>query len=128
MFIEGVLGESDTAPPVMMPPPGSGLPPSIGFPIHVREDGTISIPLIPDLLVRGKSIKEVEKQINKAFKAGDEAILKPHARIIVTLLLRRGSQISAVELAAELDEAELRFGKDHPTTKKLRRKLNAMSR
>ena len=39
VHIEGILGERGVAPPVMLPPQGSELPPSIGSPIPVREGG-----------------------------------------------------------------------------------------
>ena len=39
VFIEGVLGNFDEAPPVQLPAPNSDLPPAIGFPVPVREDG-----------------------------------------------------------------------------------------
>ena len=46
VFVEGVLGNFEETPPVNIPPPDSDLPPAIGFPVPVREDGTMSLPSI----------------------------------------------------------------------------------
>ena len=56
IFIEGVLGELDESPPVQTPGPNSDLAPSIGYPVPVRDDGTISLPLVDPIAVRGLSL------------------------------------------------------------------------
>ena len=43
VFIEGVLGNFDEAPPVQLPDPNSDSPPAIGFPVPVRELSLIHI-------------------------------------------------------------------------------------
>ena len=68
IFIDGVLGAMHKDPPIHQPEPGSGLPPSIGFPIVVEHDGTISLPFVPPIAVRGKTVSEVRRAINKAYK------------------------------------------------------------
>ena len=64
-----MLGEPKTAPPVNIPEAGSNLPPSIGFPIPVREDGTIALPYIDPIKVDGRSLAEVQADIVKAYVA-----------------------------------------------------------
>src|SRR5262245_41245558 len=55
IYVEGVLGEKDKPPPVQIPQgglPGYSTPtPSVGYPILVQEDGTISLPLIEPMHV-----------------------------------------------------------------------------
>lgn len=86
IYIEGVLGNEDEAPPVHFPDQQVDLPPSIGFPIPVREDGTVSLPLVPAIDVRGKTVRQVEDLIRKAYII-DRQILQPGKdRIIVTLM------------------------------------------
>ena len=86
IYIEGVLGSSDEPPPVHMPDRFSDLPPSIGYPIPVREDGTLALPLVPPLAVRGLSLAQVENIIRRAYTI-DSSVLKPGKdRIIVTLM------------------------------------------
>lgn len=89
IYVEGVLGKEDEAPPVHFPDQQVDLPPSIGFPIPVREDGTVSLPLVPAIDVRGKTVRQVEDLIRKAYII-DRQILQPGKdRIIVTLMRAR---------------------------------------
>ena len=66
IYIEGVLGERNQAPPVRFPENGN-LPPALGFPIPVRENGTISLPLIEPVEVRGLSITQAEDKVRDAY-------------------------------------------------------------
>ncbi len=93
VFIDGVLGNSTEAPPVTLPDPESDLSPGIGFPIPVREDGTISLPLIDPLAVRGLTVAQVEQLVKRRYK--EEEILVD-ARVIVTLLRKRTYRIFVV--------------------------------
>jgi protein involved in polysaccharide export with SLBB domain len=89
IYIEGVLGSGDEPPPVHMPDRFSDLPPSIGFPIPVREDGTLALPLVDPIPVRGLSLAQVENAIRRAYTI-DNRILQPGKdRIIVTLMQQR---------------------------------------
>ena len=75
IFVEGVLGKYDSDPPIHYPPAGSELPPAIGFPIQVRHDGTISLPLIDPIKVTGKTIVEIKAMIFNSYTSGDNPIL-----------------------------------------------------
>lgn len=96
VFIEGVLGKFDEAPPVQVAEEGSDLPPAIGFPIPVREDGTISLPLIKPLSVRGLNIQQAEQLITRAYRESDNPILKDDGRILVTLMKERTYRVFVV--------------------------------
>jgi protein involved in polysaccharide export with SLBB domain len=85
IWIEGVLGNPGQPPPVVQPPPGSNLPASVGYPIPVREDGTIALPYIEPLPVRGMTIGQVREELRKAYTVTRQ-ILKPGTdRILVDL-------------------------------------------
>jgi protein involved in polysaccharide export with SLBB domain len=94
IFIEGALGAAEEPPPVNTPQLGSDLPPSIGFPIVVREDGTISLPLVPPISVRGLTMAQVENVIRRAYTVDRQILAPGKDRIIVTLL--RPREISVV--------------------------------
>ena len=101
VYIEGVLpperpGEA-VPPPVHFPERESeNLPPSIGYPIPIREDGTVSLPLIPPLNLTGLTLPQAEYAIRKAYTV-DQRILRPdEARIIVTIMRPRTYQILMV--------------------------------
>jgi Polysaccharide biosynthesis/export protein len=100
VFIEGVLpAEPKQSPPINLPPPeqNTTVQPSLGFPIPVREDGTIALPYIQPLKVEGRSIPDVQADIFKAYTAKPPEILKPDAaRIFVSLYKPRQYHILVV--------------------------------
>jgi protein involved in polysaccharide export with SLBB domain len=96
IFIEGVLGNFEEAPPVQVAPPESDLPPAIGFPVPVREDGTLSLPLVKPIAVRGLNVQQVEQLITRVYREGDAPILKDDGRIIVTIMRERTYRVFVV--------------------------------
>ena len=89
IYIEGVLGTSEQPPPVNIPNEGSDLPPSIGFPIPVRNDGTLSLPLIPPLKVKGLTVAQIEALIRRAYTIDNKMLKRGKDRIIVTIMKKR---------------------------------------
>ncbi|MEM6473173.1 MAG: polysaccharide biosynthesis/export family protein, partial [Planctomycetota bacterium] len=93
IYLEGVLpftppGAPPEPPPVNFPEAESTLPPSIGFPIPVQEDGTLALPLIEPLNVEGLTLDQVQDAIRDAYVDND--ILQPDkARPIVTRIKER---------------------------------------
>lgn len=73
VYIEGVLGRRDQIPPVHFPQQGE-VPPSLGYPIPVRDDGTITVPLAKPILVRGMTVRQVEEAITKALSKDQDII------------------------------------------------------
>ena len=96
IFIEGVLGNLDEAPPVQIPPPNSDLPPAIGFPVPIRDDGTISLPLVQPIPVRGLTIQQAEALISRAYLDGAKPFLTKENRIIVTLFRERTHRVFVI--------------------------------
>ncbi len=96
VFVEGVLGNFEEAPPVRFPDPGSDLPPAIGFPVPIRGDGTVSLPLIKPIPMRGLTVEQAEQLITRAYREGPEPILKEDGRIIVTLMQERTYRVFVV--------------------------------
>jgi len=100
MYIEGVLPFNDpnvppTPPPINFPDQNSLLPPSLGFPIAVQEDGTISLPLIEPLNVRGLTIDQIRDRVREAYIETD--ILRPEkARPLVSLIKERTYNVIVV--------------------------------
>ena len=89
IWIQGVLGSEDETLPFQMPEADSDLPPSIGYPVVVREDGTISLPFVVPILVRGLTIGQVEQAIRKAYTIDKEILVPGKDRIIVTIMKER---------------------------------------
>jgi hypothetical protein len=90
IFIEGVLGEVDAMPPYHMPQTReSNLPPALGFPVPVREDGTLPLPLVPPMTVRGLTLTQVENVIRQAYTIDQQILAVGRDRIFVTLMRER---------------------------------------
>ena len=96
VFVEGILGQLDESPPVRFPEGGSDLPPAIGYPVPVREDGTLSLPLVDPIPVRGLTIQQAEQLVARAYLGGPEPLLKGDGRIIVTLMKERTYRVFVV--------------------------------
>jgi hypothetical protein len=84
IWIEGVLGDRNQPVPVHYSDQGN-LPPALGFPIPVREDGTILLPLVPAITVRGLTIEESHEAIRLAYTAKKQILQPGRDRILVTL-------------------------------------------
>ena len=101
IYIEGVLPYTPTdkppePPPVNFPQQDSTLDPSVGFPIVVQESGTISLPSIEPIKVKGMTVEQVTELIRKAYL--DAKIFANPARLrpIVTKLKERTYNIVVV--------------------------------
>ena len=109
IFVEGVLGNFEDAPPVQLPAPDSDLPPAIGYPVPVRDDGTLSLPLVKPIPVRGLTIQQAEALIQRAYRGGPEPILREDGRIIVTLMRERTYRVFVVRQDNSYAQAGLNF-------------------
>lgn len=85
VYIKNITGDEKSPPPVVAVPE-SGLPPAIGYPFVIREDGTISLPLaVEPIKVAGMSLTQAEKEVKRMY-VDVWQILKPeNANVIVTL-------------------------------------------
>ncbi len=100
VFVEGVLpfqspNEPPEPPPVNFPDADSTLPPSIGYPIAVQDDGTLSLPLLEPMQVEGFTLDQIRDSIREAYIA--EGILREDkARPIVTVIRERTYDVIVV--------------------------------
>jgi len=91
VYIENILGRADQ-PPVNQPvgQTTSQLngyrPPTLGYPLTVRDDGAIAIPRFGPILVRGRTMPEVENLVRSAFTQ-QQRYLTPTTqnRVVVSL-------------------------------------------
>jgi protein involved in polysaccharide export with SLBB domain len=95
IYIEGVLGDRTQPPPVRLVEQ-SGVPPAIGYPIPVRESGTLSLPLVDPIPVAGLTVSEAEKAVRDAYTVKKEILRPGRERIIVTLMQPRTYHVLVV--------------------------------
>lgn len=93
IYIPRVLGNVSTelnevgiSPPINLPASPDD-PPTVGYPIQVRDDHTISLPQIPPLNVHGMTLYEVEQAIRRAYTV-ERQILQPEQAMILVSLFR----------------------------------------
>jgi len=84
VYIEGVLGNPGQAPPISVPTDPE-LPPAIGYPFTIRDDGTLSLPMIGSIPVRGMTIRQVEDTLRRIYTVERQILQPGQDRIIVSL-------------------------------------------
>jgi protein involved in polysaccharide export with SLBB domain len=101
IYIEGILpyvppDRPPEPPPVNFPDATSQLDPSLGFPVAVINDGTIQLPNLEPIKVRGLTIDQTRDLIRKYYL--DSEILKESSRLqpIVTLMKERTYNVIVV--------------------------------
>lgn len=91
IYIEGILGNEETPPPVNIPD-STEEPPSIGYPFPIRQDGTLALPYVGKIKVakpalsRNITIEEAEELVIDAYRKKD--ILRVEDKRILVSLLR----------------------------------------
>lgn len=97
IFVEGLFSGDDPGspmpPPVQFPEPGSDLSPSMGLPYPIREDGTISLPYLGPIAVRGLTLEQAEQLIGRLYA---EQQLFTDSNPIVTLMRKRTYRVFVI--------------------------------
>ena len=111
VYIEGALGDRDQLPPIHFPQ-AENLPPSIGFPIPISENGTISLPYVNTIDIAGLTVEEAQKAIRDAYTRNNQEILQPdQARVLLTLVRPRQARL----LIIREDSPSMRPSLNDPT-------------
>lgn len=112
VYIETVLGDSDEPLPVHFHEDG-GRPPAVGYPVPVREDGTIDLPYVAPIHVTGLTLTQTTEAIRKAYTDDRPILPKGKDRIIVTLMRRRTYQVLVVREESGAQEGVTKRGTGH---------------
>lgn len=90
IYIQGITGDKDVPPPVNFPNGrDEDLDPGLGYPVPVRDDGYISLPLVTPIRVTGLTLTQAERKIVGAYTKDKKILLEGNEKIIVTLMKRR---------------------------------------
>ncbi|MBC7965111.1 MAG: polysaccharide biosynthesis/export family protein [Fuerstia sp.] len=95
VFIKGVLGNEEELPPVHFPE-DSNRPPAIGYPVPVREDGTLALPIVDPIKVEGMSLVEATTAVRNAYTYPRTIIKEGEEQIIVTLIRQRKTRVQVI--------------------------------
>jgi protein involved in polysaccharide export with SLBB domain len=73
IYAEGLIGDRTIVPPIIQVPPAPGarvIPPTIGYPIPIQENGLLFVPLIDPIDVReelGRTLGDIQEEISKKY-------------------------------------------------------------
>ena len=95
IYVKGVLGGEDELPPVHYPEDGNR-PPAVGYPVPIREDGSLALPIIDAINVEGMSLVEATQAVQNAYTYPREIIKKGEESIIVTLIQARKVRVQVI--------------------------------
>lgn len=101
VFVAGVfpltlVDQALPAPPVYFPsqidPLGAGLPPSMGYPVTIRNDGTLALPLVNPIPLEGLTVEQASAKVRDTYL--NKGILQPgRESVLVTLMQPRQIRI-----------------------------------
>lgn len=80
----------------------SSLPPAVGFPMAIREDGSLALPYVQPVTIEGMSLVEATTAIQNAYYGGDQPILKlkdgvaADGKVSVTMIHRRTVRVLVI--------------------------------
>ncbi len=102
VYVEGEVGKSSDPPPVFFPINNEG-PPSFGLPFPVREDGTISLPRIGSINLRGLTIAQAEEKVKQAYLSPKEIIHPDNHRVQISLQRPRHYRVLVIRQDSRTD-------------------------
>ncbi len=94
VYIQGITGDKDIPPPVHFPEDGGQ--PALGYPVPVRDDGYISLPLVAPVRVTGLTVGEAEAKIVRAYTKDKKILLEGNEKIIVSLIQPRNYNVLVI--------------------------------
>ncbi|HWA98090.1 MAG TPA: polysaccharide biosynthesis/export family protein, partial [Pirellulales bacterium] len=95
VYVEGVLGTREQPMPVHFPEQGD-MSPATGYPMPIRDDGTVALPLLPPLRISGLTVTQAEDLIREKYTTEFRILQPGRDRIIVTLMRKRTYQVLVV--------------------------------
>lgn len=112
VYVKAILGTEEELPPVHYPEDGNR-PPAIGYPVPIREDGTLALPLIKPLKIEGMSLVEATETIRRAYTYPKVYIQPGEESIIVTLIRPRKTRVLVIREEAGGSEGVTKRGTGH---------------
>jgi hypothetical protein len=95
IVVDSILGDSATFIPVR-PGETADTPPTLGYPVVVRDDGTISMPQVQPIYVNGMTLAEIEAALRRAYTVEKRIVNSEKFSTIVTLSHRRTVKVLVI--------------------------------
>jgi len=112
VFVKGILGRYEDAPVQMPTAKDPERLSGMGYPFVVRRDGTVSLPLIGPVNVRGLTVSGAEQAIANAYgpKENGGGMIRDRRQVLISLLKKRTVQVIVVNDAAGVDSLSRQSG------------------
>ena len=101
VYVENILGQREQ-PPINQALDNSR-PPTLGYPVMVQDDGTLSLPLIAPILARGKTVPQIQQELVYAYTIHRRLLPPGQERILVTLHRERTHRVLVVRQESQSD-------------------------
>jgi protein involved in polysaccharide export with SLBB domain len=96
IYVQGQYGgEQEPPPPVQLPTKELDLIPATGYPVPVRDDGTVALTGVAAVNVTGLTVAQAEDKIRKAFTQNTK-VFQEQDQIVVQLLKKRTYEVLVV--------------------------------
>lgn len=132
IYVPGILGSLSVSeetqvgetPPINQPQNPADTP-TMGYPVTVRDDGTVSLPLVPPISVDGKTLAEAEEAVREAYTIEAKLLNDERDRVLISLARPREYSVLVVrqetanELAAGGQPGTVNIGKSKRGTAKI---------
>jgi protein involved in polysaccharide export with SLBB domain len=111
VWVEGVLGEKGKPPPIIEQREQTGsagaaattqVTMAIGYPIPIRADGTVTLPLVPPIKLEGMTLEQAEQEVRKVYTQTKQ-IIQPKSPLSIIVTLQRPRTVHV--LVIRQDEA-----------------------
>lgn len=89
-------GTDESVLPQVHFPEDGNLPPAVGTPIVIREDGTVALPFIDPVNIDGMSLVEATDSVRNAYTNSDNPIARDDAQVILTMIRRRTTRVLVI--------------------------------
>ncbi|MCA9192641.1 MAG: polysaccharide biosynthesis/export family protein [Planctomycetales bacterium] len=108
VYIAGVFPPTSADQPLVTPPVyfpshidplGAGIPPAMGYPVTIRDDGTLALPLLAPIPLEGSTIEEAGERVRRAYT---ESGILQSGRETVMITLMQPRQIRVLVFRQEI--------------------------
>ena len=117
VFVKGVFGRYEDAPVQMPTAKDPNRLSGMGYPFVIRNDGTVSLPLVGPVNVRNMTVSQAEQAIADAYgpqenDLGDRegGLIRDRRQVLISLLRKRTVQVIVVNDAAGVDSLSRQSG------------------
>ena len=107
------VGENESILPPVHFPEDANLPPAVGSPVVIREDGTVTLPYIDPVNVEGMSLVEATAAVQRAYTESDNQIARADAQVILTMIRRRTVRVLVIREEAGGQDGVTKRGTGH---------------